>query len=238
VKAAQIISSTMALAFPAMTDARQKMEASFDERGVTNCSKVLDITNSLNVQRPYYGIPGTAFAEVSMNNPVPGPYQFKIHVPNGAKSVTVTTQGGGGFGGGGTVRMQILASTMPITFARSGASDLINDAEKSVVPTNSGQTQTGKVLIDVPCGGDVFIAIGNTSQRDKTLFNVGFSYEQADGVCPEPVVDAGVPDPEPVIIPAAQELLGGKVEGCGCSSTVPFMLFPALMLFLRRRRQS
>jgi uncharacterized protein (TIGR03382 family) len=237
VKAAQIISSTMALAFPGITDARQKMEASFDARGVTNCSKVLDITNSLSVQRPYYGIPGTTFAEVTSGNAVPGPYQFKIHVPNGAKSVTVTTQGGGGFGGG-AVRMQILASDQPITFARSGAMDLINDAPKSVVPTNANMVQTGKVLIDVPCGGDVYVAIGNTSQRDKTLFNVGFSYEQADGVCPEPVVDAGIPDPMPVTIPAAQELLGGKVEGCGCSSTVPFMMFPALMVFLRRRRRS
>jgi hypothetical protein len=211
------------------------METSFNERGVTNCSKVLDITNSLNQQRPYFGIPGTSFAEVSMGNAVPGPYQFKIHVPRGAKSVTVTTQGGGGFNGG-TVRMQILASAdQPITFARSGASDLINDAQKTLVPTSANNVQTGKVLIDVPCGGDVYVAIGNTSQRDRTLFNVGFAYEQAD-MCPEPVVDAGIPDPEPVIIPAAQELLGGKVEGCGCSSTVPFMLFPALMLFLRRRR--
>lgn len=232
--AARIISSSMALAFPAMADARMKMEASFDARGVTNCSKVLDITNTLTQPRPYFGIPGTSFAEVSMGNPVPGPYQFKIHVPRGAKSVTATTQGGGGFGG--TVRMVILASAdQPITFARSGASDLINDAQKSVVPTSANNVQTGRIAIDVPCGGDLYVAIGNTSQRDRALYNVGFTYEEAD-LCPEPVVDAGIPEPDPVVLVAAQEVLGGKVEGCGCSSTVPFMLFPALMLLLRRRR--
>jgi hypothetical protein len=231
--AARIITSSVALAFPQNTSARTNMEASFDARGVTNCSKVLDVTNTLNVPREYFGIPGAAFAEVTTGNAVPGPYQFKIHVPRGAKSVTVTMQGGGG--GGGTVRMQVLASAnQPITFARSGAMDLINDARKTVVPTNSNGTQTGKVLIDVPCGGDLHFALGNTSQRDRTLFNVGYSYEEAD-TCPEPVVDAGTPEPEPVVIPAAQETLGGKVEGCGCSSTVPFLLFPALLLFRRRR---
>lgn len=232
-KAARIITSSVALAFPGMADARSKMEAAFDGRGVTNCSKVLDVTNSLGTPREYFGIPGTAFAEVTAGNAVPGPYQFKIHVPLGAKSVTVITQGFSG--GGGTVRQQILASAdQPITFARSGVMDLINDAQKMVVPTSSMGTQTGKVLIDVPCGGDLHFAIANTSQRDRTLYNVSYSFEPAD-TCPEPVVDAGVPDPKPVLLGAAPEALGLRVEGCGCSSTVPFLLFPVMFLLRRRR---
>lgn len=231
--AARIITSTVTQAFPGIPDARAKLEASFDGRGVTHCSKVLDVTNSLNVPRPYFGIPGAAFAEVTSGNAIPGPYQFKIHVPRGAKSVTVTGEGGGG--GGGTVRMQLLASKdQPITFARSGAADLINDAQKTLVPTSVNGVFTGKVLIDVPCGGDLHFAIGNTSQRDRALFNVGYSFEEAD-MCPEPVVDAGTPDPEPVLLAAAQETLGGQVQGCGCSSAPPILLFAVLLWFRRRQ---
>lgn len=234
-KAAQIITSTMVQAFPSVTDTRAKLEAAFDSRGVTNCSKVLDVTNSLNQTRTYFGIPGAAFAEVTTGNAVPGPYQFKIHVPNGAKSLTVTGPYQGG-GSGGMARLQILASAdQPITFARSGPTDLINDAQKSVVPTATMGVMTGKVLIDVPCGGDLHFAIGNTSQRDRTLYDLGYSFEQADGTCPEPVVDAGVPEPMPVLIVPVPETLGPKLEGCGCSSGAPFMLMAALLWFRRRR---
>lgn len=229
-KAARIITSTVAQAFPGMPDARVKLETAFDGRGVTSCSKVLDVTNSLDATRLYIGIPGSAFAGVTMGNAIPGPYQFKIHVPRGAKSLTVTGQGGGG--GGGAVRMQILASkNQPITFARSGERDLINDAEKTVVPTSSNGVFTGKVRLDVPCGGDLHFAIGNTSQGDRTLFNVGYSFEEAD-MCPEPVIDAGAPPP--VLLAAAQNTLGGQLSGCGCSSAPPFLLFAVLLWFRRR----
>ena len=97
-KAARIITSTVAQAFPGMPDARVKLETAFDGRGVTSCSKVLDVTNSLDATRPSIGTPGSAFAGVTMGNAIPGPYQFKIHVPRGAKSLTVTGQGGGGGG--------------------------------------------------------------------------------------------------------------------------------------------
>ena len=232
--AAQIITSTVAAAFPGVPNARQKLVDTFNARGVTNCSKVLDITNSLSTPRPYYAIPGSVFAEVTQGNPIPGPYQFKIHVPNGAKSVTATSMYQS-FGGSTMARLSVLASTDPITFVRRGA-DLINDAQKSVVPTVAAQVMTGKVLIDVPCGGDVFVAIGNTSQRDRQLYDLSFSFEPAAS-CPPPVVDAGPPPLDPVTVAAAQETLGAPVQGCGCSSAAPFLLFPVLMWFRRRRNQ-
>ena len=232
--AAQIITSTVAAAFPNVTDARQKLVDIFDARGVTHCSKVLDVTASLGTPRAFYAIPGSVFAEVTQGNPVPGPYQFKIHVPNGARSVTATSMYQS-FGGATMARLQVLASAnQPITFTRRGA-DLLNDAQKNVVPSLAAQTMTGKVLIDVPCGGDLYVAIGNTSQRDRQLYDLSLSFEPA-AMCPPPVVDAGPPPLDPVTLAAAQETLGAPVQGCGCSSGAPFLLFPALM-WLRRRRQ-
>ena len=232
VSAAQIITSAMVQAFPAVTDTRTKLEAAFHAHGVTGCSKILDVTNSLNRTRRYFNLPGAVFAEVTPGNPVPGPYQFKIHVPRGAKSLSVfgpyQTFGGGGVG---TARLQLLASAdMPITFARSGSRDLINDAQKFVVPTTSMDQMSGQVLIDVPCGGDLHFAIGNTSQRDRALFDLGYSFVEADSC---PVVDAGTP-PKPLLLVAVPGTLGSKAEGCGCTTGAPFMLVAAL-LWLRRR---
>ncbi len=238
VSAAGIITATITRAFPGVPDARARLVAAFDGRGVTNCSKVLDVTNTLATPRLYFNLAGAAFAEVTPGNPVPGPYQFKIRVPRGAKSLTVSGPYQTGGGGGGMARLQILASSgRPITFQRSGAgTDLINDAVKFVVPTLGSGMMTGKVLIDVPCGGELHFAIGNTSQRDRTLFDLGYSYEEAASC---PVVDAGSPEPKPVLIAAAQETLGAQVApGCGCSSAVPFLFLPALLWFRRRNRRS
>jgi hypothetical protein len=235
-RAAQIITTMVVQAFPEVTDARAKMEAAFNARGVTNCSKVLDVTNSLSTPRTYFGIPGTTFAGLVTGAVVPGPYQFKIHVPNGAKSVTATGQYPS-FGNQTMARLEVMASENPITFVKTGAT-LANDARAKVVPTLANQVFTGKVAIDVPCGGDVYVALGNPSQRDRQLYEVSLSFEPADR-CDEPVVvDAGVMQPEPPVqLPEAQEELGAPVPGCGCTSGAPFLLVPALLVFARRRRQ-
>lgn len=50
---------------------------------------------------------------------------------------------------------------------------------------------TGQVAIDIPCGGDLYLALANTSQRDRQRFDFTLAVEPADS-CP---VDAGTPPP-------------------------------------------
>jgi len=232
-KAAAIITASVELAFPGRSDARAKLQAAFDAHGVTNCSKVLDVTNA-TAPVTYFGIAGTVFAGVSSGTPVPGPYQFKIHVPAGAKSVTMTGPYQT-FGSAQTARLQMLLSAdSPVTFVKNGQT-VVNDAQVMVVPTVTNQMMTGKATLAVPCGGDVYIAVANTSQRDRPLYDLVFSVEPAD-TCEQPVVDAGMqPPPDPVQVPLASDLLGAPVSGCGCTDVPPLALLPALLVFLRRR---
>ncbi|MEW6429963.1 MAG: hypothetical protein AB1730_00535 [Myxococcota bacterium] len=233
-KAAAIITAQVELAFPMVTDARAKLQAIFDARGVTNCSKVLDITNDMS-PREYFNIPGTSFAGLSSGTPVPGPYQFKIHVPAGAKSLTMTGPYQT-FGTNPTARLQLLASAdSPITFVKTG-NTLVNDAQAMVVPTVANRTMTAKVNIDVPCGGELYFAVANTSGRDRALVDLAFSYENADS-CPPTEMDAGTPPPpDPVQVAGVNNVLGPPVQGCGCTAVPPLALLPAVLVFLRRRR--
>jgi hypothetical protein len=236
-KAAAILTARVEQAFPAITDARAKMQAAFDAHGVTNCSKVLDITENMTPPT-YYNLAGTAFAGVASGAAVPGPYQFKIHAPAGAKSVTLTGPYPT-FGTNTTARLQLLVSAdSPITFVKNGQT-LVNDAQVKVVPTVAQQVMTAKATIAVPCGGDLYIALANTSTRDRALYDFTFSYENADS-CAQPEVDAGVtppPPPDPVQLAGASDVLGAPAAtGCGCGSVPPLALLPALLVFLRRRQ--
>jgi uncharacterized protein (TIGR03382 family) len=236
--AARIITDTVVAAFPGDAMARSKLDGIFTGRGVTGCSKVLDVTNSLTVPRPFFGIPGTQFAGVADGLAVPGPFQFKIHVPRGAKSVSIS----GLMQAFNNTRLQLLAAAdRPITFAKNGTT-IANDAMASAVPTVDGMGNvSGTVAINVPCGGDLHFAIAGTSRRDRSLYNLTFGFEQADSC---PVVDAGVPDagvPDAglptVRLVAVKEDLGAQVMGCTCSSASPFALaFGALWLLRRRHR--
>lgn len=233
--AADIITDSVVRAFPEVTDARERLEAVFASRGVKSCSKALDITNSLSTNRTYFGIPGTSFAEVNSGSAVPGPFQFKIHAAAGAKSVTLRAQGFGGGGGGGS-RLELLAAVdRRVTFAKNGAT-LVNDAQVKVVPTSAQGVISATLNVDVPCGSDVYLAIANTSPRDRQLYEVGFDFEPADGECP--AVDAGVEldgGVDPVLLNAVRDTLGGKVEGCGCTTVSPFSALALVVLALRRR---
>lgn len=233
-KAAAIITAQVEAAFPTVTDARAKLQAIFDARGVTNCSKVLDLTNDMS-PRMYFGLAGSSFAGVANGSAVPGPYQFKIHVPAGAKSLTMTTAYQT-FGTNPTARLQLLARAGdPVTFVKSG-NTLQNDAQVMAVPTVANQVATAKVTLDVPCGGDLYFAVANTSARDRPLYDLAFTYESADS-CPEPEVDAGMPPPpDPIQVAGVNGVLGPPVQGCGCNAVPPLAFLPALLLFLRRRR--
>ncbi|MGV3623038.1 MAG: hypothetical protein ACO1OB_19620 [Archangium sp.] len=233
--AAELITDSVVRAFPAVTDAQSTLEGIFTARGVQNCSKALDITNSLSTTRTYFGIPGSSFAGVNNGQSVPGPFQFKLQLPRGAKSVTMRAQGFGGGGGGGS-RLELLgALDRRVTFTKNDTV-LTNDAMWRVVPTSSQGVITGKLEVDAPCGSSVYVAIANTSQRDRQLYEVGFEFEEADGECPE--VDAGVLDGgvDPVVLDAAKESLGDKAEGCSCSTVSPFGVFALVAFALRRRR--
>lgn len=235
--ATALIVDEVGRAFPEVTDARARVQSIFDSRGVTNCSKALDITDSLGTPREYFGIPGTSFVEVGNSQPVPGPFQFKIRLPNGARRITFSAQGFGGGGGGGS-RLEILANVGErVTFVKNG-STLANDAQAKVVPTSSQGNISGSLDLDVPCGAELYLAVANTSTRDRELYNVAFDYlpalecEVVDAGVDAGVVDGGV---DPVLLDAAQETLGAKVEGCGCSTVSPFSAFFLLAFALRRR---
>ncbi len=245
-KAATIIAATVGQAFPNITDAEMKMKAIFDARGVTNCSKVLDITDD-RTPRSYYAIPGSQSAGLAMGTLMPGPYQFKIRAPNGLKSVTVTGPYFGG-GGGGTVRVRLLLKVgQPITFTPSG-STLTNDADQEVTPTAANGMMTGRSELAVPCGSEVYFTLVNSSTRDRTQLNLAFASEQADK-CDDPVMmvpDAGPtmmmpmePQPEPPVVLQAPSLdLGDAAPpgcGCGAAGALPFALL-AVAALLRRRR--
>jgi len=232
--AATLVTNAVVAAFPARADARTVVEGIFTARGVKGCSKVLDITSTLDTPRPYYGISGTAFAGVAQGSSVPGPYQFKIHAPNGMKSVTLSALMQTF---GNNSRLELMGAVdRPITFAKN-QTVLANDAMQKVVPAVSQGNVTGQLMINVPCGSDLYLAIGDTSTRDRQLFNVSFAFEQADSC---PVVDAGMPDAgtmqQVVRLVGAPEELGPRSTGCGCNVTSPLAVI-ALGLWAARRRR-
>lgn len=236
-KAATIIAGSVAQAFPSIPDAQQQMKAIFDSRGVTNCSKVLDLTND-RTPRPYYAIPGSFSAGLAMGSLVPGPFQFKFKAPAGVKAVTLTGQSFGG-GGGGTTRVRLVAKkNAPITFTRT-ASALTHDADAELVPTSTQGTLSGRLEITVPCGEEVYFTMVNPSSRDRVVYNLAFDYEPADR-CEEPMMpvpDAGMPvEPEPVVLPSQSIELGEPHSGCGCGAGAGPLLLLALGALLRRRR--
>lgn len=235
-KAAAIITAQVELAFPQVADARVKLQSVFDEHGLTSCSKVLDVTEDPR-PREYFNLAGASFAGLAQGSVVPGPYQFKFRVPAGAKSLTMTGLYQT-FGNNPTVRLQLLARAGdPIAFVRNGQI-IQNDAQVTVVPTVANQVMTATVNLDVPCGGELYFAVGNTSSRDRVLYDLAFTYEVADSCPPPEEPDAGTPPPptpEPVQISGVSDLLGPPVSGCGCTSIPPLVLLPALLLFVRRR---
>lgn len=246
---AQVMRTHVDIAFP---DAGQPLSDVFAARGVTGCSKVIDMTPG--TPRRSYGIGGRSQTTVTSGF-IPGPVQMRVRTPNGAQSVTVTTQVGGGdllsmFGGGQT-RLKLLGRVgTPITFNRNGAT-LNNDATATVdLPTamNSGQAT---VNLNAPCGAssEVYVTIANDGMSGVTLQNVNVSV-QPPASCNPPMdagtmTDAGtmnmtvkIPG---IITDGGTEgvFAGGAVGGCGCGASGlggPLMVL-LLAVFRRRRRE-
>jgi hypothetical protein len=232
-RAATIMTSAVVQAFPQVTDARTKMESIFDARGVSHCSKVLDVTDATS-PRPFYGIAGTIFAAVTDGTAVPGPYQFKFRAPHGVKSVTVNGMMQN-FGGNTASRLDFLAADRPITFSKAGMS-VTHDAQAHVLPSLAQNAFTGKIDIAVPCGGEVYFTLANTSRRDRTLFDVAFTLEPATD-CPVVVPDAGPVQP-PINLALAPESIGPPSQGCGCATVEPLSVLALGALWLARRRRA
>lgn len=229
-------------AFPNVQQAQQKLSAVFDSRGVTNCSKALDITGVAAPQRQVFFIQDGQAAGLSANALVPGPFQFKFQVPNGAKAVSVTFPLQQGFQGTVLPTVQLMAkSGSTVTFTKSGTS--LSSDTAGVAATKSGQTQgVATANIDVPCGGELYVALAGA--QGPQLQNLSFTVTPAD-VCAVP--DAGTPDAgagTPTQLPAITENGKGSggpaVTGCGCGATdasvFGFALMAVVAAAARRRR--
>ncbi|MBX7097268.1 MAG: hypothetical protein K1X89_06135 [Myxococcaceae bacterium] len=253
-KAAAIISASVGQAFSSDPQAESKMKAIFDQRGVSHCSKVLDVSPGTG-KRDVYIIPGADFSQVTAGEPIPGPYQMKIHVPKGAKSLKVSGPYFG-FQATPTAQLQLLVkSNAPITFAKANGK-VTNDADLAIVPSRpTNQTMEAVAPIAVPCGGDLYFTVANTSRRDRQMQNLAYTYTEAD-TCEVPdagsdagvmtVDDAGVADAgafdagvgnDAGSLPAVPDPLGNTSKGCGCSTGVGPGLLLALALLRRRARR-
>jgi MYXO-CTERM domain-containing protein len=236
-------------AFPGMANAETAMQAIFNSRGVTQCSKVLDATSNPG-PRNYFGIGGTQAAGLGNGQVVPGPYQFAIQVPEGARSLTVNANisGGGLFGGGQVVSRLLARNGEPVTFTRSGA-QLSNDADVTAAFTGSGGAYTATVELDVPCGSKLYFALGTPSAGGETLRNVSWTFQKAHSCPGPPDAGAGSPVDAGPDVEALPSIAGGGTQsggeaaavGCGCGTTEPVtfalgLLALAGFALLRRRR--
>ncbi|MBL9036891.1 MAG: hypothetical protein JNG84_00120, partial [Archangium sp.] len=242
-------------AFPANTGAEAQMNAIFQAKGVTGCSKVLEVT-STTPARPYFAVP---VISALGNSLLPGPFQFKLSVPSGARRVTVQGQlaAGSPLGGAAATLTALVKASSPITFTRSG-NTLTNDSTESKELTGMG-TATAAIDVAIPCGStsEVYVALAAPARSGATAQSVSVTVEPlqncmlpVDAGTPMPMdggstLDAGVPDAGPSVdtktVPSlgAGNVTSGKpaATGCGCTSVdLAPVLAAAALLFLRRRR--
>lgn len=215
------------------------MAQAFQTRGVTGCSKTLDVTDA-SQPRPYFGISG------STNSTWPGPFQFKLRVPNGAQAVRVRgIGGGGGFGGAMPMLSVLVKRAQPVTFSTTGA--LTNDADVRGTIT-AGNAIDGRVPLAVPCdpGQEIFVAL---TGAPSALRNLEVTAEPLVG-CELPsdggtAMDAGMTEPidagpvdETKRLPAVSLVSQPTaLTGCGCSANEGAVLLGALALLRSSSRR-
>lgn len=240
--AAATIASHVERAFPGVAQAGDKMRQIFDQRGVTNCSKVIDLTD-VTEPRPLYGIGGNSRA--GMNGQIiPGPYQIKLRTPQGARRVSISGRvDTGPFGGAPSVRLLARAGS-PITFTRGG-NTLTNDATKTVLGSIIGGVLDAAADIDVPCGAtsEVYLSIGTSGGGNVNIQGLTASFQPATTCDPQDGgtdggTDAGQGGGQVVSVPHAGDNAGRVPEGCGCSGAGAGLAALALLglLGLARRR--
>jgi len=238
---AAAMSQAVATAFPSITDASAQMNAIWDEKGVTNCSKVLD-PGAAFVTRPYFGI---APADATLRNAIiPGPFQIKLTTVDAPVAVRVVGQvSSGGIIPGQAPPIQVMVRRAgPITFTRNG-NNLNSNAEQVVPFTPNNGALDGTVTL-CPGGTGVWIALGSTG-GGGAIQNLNVQANAATTGCgiDDGGVDAGVDTDAgtgTTTMPGvgAENTIEGKTPaGCGC--TVPVDVAPVLglaMLALLRRR--
>lgn len=219
-----------------------QMQALFDQRGVTNCSKVLEV-NAQNLPRPSYTVYARNSTTLAAGSAIPGPYQMKLTAPAGIKSLTVTATvsaplSSSGFGGATSYQLKLLARVRePVIFAKVG-NVLQSTADSNADAPVSGGNMTATANIDVPCGQatDVYFTIGNLGTSTATLSNLNVTTVPG---CVTP--DAGTPDAgagsEVTMVPQAPNELGKPQPGCGCSGGAFGPLAGIALLALARRRR-
>jgi hypothetical protein len=217
----------------------QLMSDLFAQKGVTGCSKVVDMTGAM--PRPRYGIGARAQSPVTSGF-IPGPHQLKLRVPNGARSVQVTGQIPpdplAGFGGGAPRLKALARAGGPITFIRVGSS-LQNDATGTADVTIAQGNATATINLDVPCGptSEVYVTVANDGQGPTTLQNLTLSATPA-ATCSPPDAGPGGDGGMTIVLPGIG-VVEGQAQGCGCGASpwgAPVVLLVALAL--RRRRRS
>lgn len=249
---ANVMAMRVATAFGAPAGAA--MTQTFMSKGVIGCSKVLDVTNATE-PRPYFATPTGSGTLRSAN--IPGPFQFKIKVPNGAQRLHVRgiQQGGGGFGGGAAPALTILTKDNgPITFTRNGAQITPDTGVGSaqLQAPMSGMLD-GYVDVRVPCGATSEIHVAITSRGGgATVQNLQIEAEPLVN-CMFPVPDAGM---MPVDAGMMTEMDAGTTgedtkklpvagiiaqptaaQGCGCNAMEGGAVLGLLALLSARRRR-
>lgn len=155
-----------------VTDAGAKLRAIYQARGVIECSKVLDVTAANTPARPMFAV-AAASSALAQGTVVPGPFQFKIDVPNGAQSITIAAKPSGGgnpLAQPGTLKM-MAKSGQPIRFTKQG-NGLTNDADQTMDATTGQSSVNGTLAISVPCGGSVYVALGAAQATTVTELKV------------------------------------------------------------------
>jgi MYXO-CTERM domain-containing protein len=127
----------------------------------------------------------------------------------------------------------------PVTFTRSGGT-LTNDADIEAKATIQGEQIYASTDIQIPCGGDVYLAVGSASGAGETLTDLRVTVAKSPS-CPNGPAN-GNPGGQSV-----PEISGGGTDvggpaaktGCGCTSVDPMAGAFGLMVLagLGRRRR-
>jgi MYXO-CTERM domain-containing protein len=182
---AAIIVAHVKTAFPSIADADTKMLGVLTTKGVVGCSKVLDLTNILSTPRPYYGIASGSAAGFPASTVIPGPYQMKLSIPEGMKSlkVSATVPGPSLLGMGGAAAKLFVKSGSPVTFTKMGNS-LTSDADLVVSLGVSNTVASATAMLAIGCGPtkEVYFTLGST--QGDALSDVTVELTKADSCNP------------------------------------------------------
>lgn len=216
-------------------------EEAMKSRGVIGCERVLELAES-DAKGPFILPPSQRLRKWLPF--APGPMQFMVTPPAGAKKIifSATAEGGGdpsGFGGGSGEPPRPIGLLRPdqrihFTFGRTISHDALTQVA-------FGTDDAATFTIEPGCGeATFFLAFGNGTSSELTVSNVSVRYEidraKAKECAPVSVPDAGtstVPDGGSTLVPAPSGAMAG---GCGCNAG-SLSLLPLLVVAARFRRR-